>query len=161
MSLADTVEEYYREHPQHAEKLRQIVRRKASFSLRMVDWFVTNMSARKRSVFVNPKTGKVVDVNSDYKDVLRCYHKSNFDSFVRKPGTHSADLKQKNFFRWAFENGIVDYVEAHTQDIEEDMAEYRAPSAKRAGPVNKHEELATIFVNAENRVIPSFSDVVW
>jgi hypothetical protein len=119
MSLAQSIDEYYKADPKREERLRQIVNKQAGFSLREIDWYVTNMAARKPQIFRNPKNGKIVDVNSDYKDILRCYHKSSFDSFKRKGD--EKELKQRNFFRWALENGIVDHVSEKIDEIKDDM----------------------------------------
>jgi hypothetical protein len=136
------------------------------------------MSARKPQVFRNPKTGRIVDVNSDYKDVLRCYHKASFDSFKRKSAATDSDekdLKQRNFFRWALENGIVDKVAESIQDIKEDMSEMKQkrtlaggegedkqPKKRRKKP--KDSQIAatvTIVQEPKELKIPTFTNVVW
>jgi hypothetical protein len=129
-TLEQTIDNWYEEDSSRKERFEQIINGQAGFSLREIDHFVTNMTVRKPVIFLNPKNGKIVDVNSDYRDLLRCYHKFGFDSFNRVGGHY---LKQKNFFRWAMENGIVDYVSQHVREIEADMAEMRrlAPEAKK------------------------------
>lgn len=123
--LAESVDEYYRSDPAREERLQQVLNRQAGFSLRDIDWYVTNMSARKPQIFRHRRTGRIVDVNSDYKDVLRCYHKASFDSFKRRGPDTKDDLKQRNFFRWALENGIVDHVAENIQEIKDDMSEMK------------------------------------
>ena len=155
--LARSVEEYYRADPEREEKLQRILRREAGFSLREIDWYVTNMSARRPQVFKHPKTGRVVDVNSDYKDVLRCYHKSVFDSFRRKgDGDAEKELKQRNFFRWALENGIVDRVESSIGDIKDDMVKMKKHRGKRLkyGAV-------TFVQEPKELMIPDSTNVIW
>ena len=166
MSLAESVEEYYRTDPSKEERLQQILNKQAGFSLREIDWFVTNMSARKPQIYRNSKTGRIVDVNSDYKDVLRCYHKANFDSFKRRgEKTREQELKQKNFFRWAFENGIVDKVSESIQEIKEDMCEMKKRHAEDEPQKKRRrglDEVATTIVHQPVELkIPNFTNIVW
>jgi hypothetical protein len=126
-ALEKSLADYYAADPAREAALRRILDHEAGFSLREIDWFVTNMAAREPQIFRNPKTGRIVDVGGDYKDTLRCYHKAAFDSFRRKPtssssSTAQADVKQRNFFRWALETGVVDHVAENIDAIKEDMA---------------------------------------
>lgn len=124
-ALEASLQEWYAEDEERTKRLERVVSGKAEFSLREIDWFVTNYSARNPVVYTLP-SGKVVDVNGDYKDVLRSFHKVGFDAFKRKGSDPTeAPLRQMNFFRWAIENGVVDYVARHTKTIEADMAQMR------------------------------------
>lgn len=124
-ALEASLSEWYAEDIDRQKKLERIVSGEAEFSLREIDWFVTNYSARNPVVYTLP-TGKVVDVNGDYKDVLKSFHKSGFDAFKRKGSDPSeAALRQMNFFRWAIENGVVEYVAKHAGMIGQDMAQMR------------------------------------
>jgi hypothetical protein len=178
MSLADSVEEYYRVDPRREERLQGILNKEAGFSLREIDWFVTNMSARKPQIFRNPKTGRIVDVNSDYKDILRCYHKATFDSFRRKGAAAVDDdetireLKQRNFFRWALENGIVDVVSENIREIKGDMFEMRkkrrrsdagdGDKSKKKKKRRREDAMTTTIVQQPTELkIPSFTNVIW
>jgi hypothetical protein len=122
------------------------------FSLREIDHFVTNMCARKPIVFINKKTGKLVDINSDYRNELRCYHKAAFDTFNRKGGSI---MKQRKFFKWAIETGIVDYAREHINDIKVDMNSTDRSKNKRP----------TIFIVNEPQVkhitISKFNNIIW
>ena len=155
MELANSVSEYYSADPAREERLQEILSGRAGFSLREIDWYVTNMSARKPQVFTEPRTQKIVAVNSDYKDALRCYHKQGFDSFKRKSG--SSELKQRNFFRWALENGIVDKVAESIEEIKEDIADKKvaAPAKKRQ---RKHKETVPTFaIIQQTKQVTTFS----
>ena len=165
MSLAESIKEYYEADPQREDRLQQVLTKQAGFSLRDIDWFVTNMSARKPQIFKNTKNGRIVDVNSDYKDVLRCYHKSRFDSFKRKCTVVKAkdrNLKQRNFFRWALENGIVDKVSENIQEIKDDMVEMK----QKKDPTKKRQKKKTcstftIVQQPKELKIPMFTNIVW
>ena len=66
----------------------------------------------------------------NYKNQLKAYSKKLFDPFCRRerisfqiPG-HEAFLTtvgKLNFFRWALEKGILDYIKGHQPDIEKEM----------------------------------------
>mgnify|MGYP001304814003 CR=1 FL=1 len=66
----------------------------------------------------------------DYKCKLKAYSKKSFDPFCRRDRisfyyneTDSiiTTVGQLNFFRWAIENYILDYIQEHLDQIEEDM----------------------------------------
>jgi len=128
--MEKALDEWYSEDQSRRNILNGILSGKTGVSLRTIDWFTTNMSARSSVVFVHSDTGKVVDVNGFYKDSLKCFHKKGFDPFKRRGADPlEAPLRQKNFFKWAIENGIIDYVIRNITSIEHDMA--RAKSVKR------------------------------
>ena len=73
-----------------------------------------------------------IRVNHNYKAQLTAYSKKNFDPFQRrerlgfmygnKPDECiSTTIGQLNFFKWAIENHILDYIQDNINEIEEDM----------------------------------------
>ena len=129
--LAANLERWYAADARREQLLQTIVGGQAGVSLRTIDWFVTNYAARKPVVYTIPETGRVVDVNGDYKDVLRCFHKNSFDSFKRRGSdAGEAAVRQRNFFKWAMENGVLEYVTRNATEIEQDMASTRATPRK-------------------------------
>jgi len=69
-------------------------------------------------------------VYNDYKLKLKAYSKKRFDPFCRweRISIPYDDMKcmettigQLNFFKWALENKIVDYIEKNYSAIEKDM----------------------------------------
>ena len=69
-------------------------------------------------------------VFSNYKGQLKSYHKRNFDPFCRNIRIHFyydnnnfiiTTVGQLNFFKWAIENNILNYIEQNIKVIEEDM----------------------------------------
>jgi hypothetical protein len=134
-ALKQYLGKWYSEDERRQAMLDDVVSGRAGVSLRTFDWFVTNYSARKSVAYERPSDGKMVVVNSDYKDLLRCFHKATFDSFKRrgkcKDDESSASLRQKNFFRWAIDNGVVDYVMKNAAEIESDMVRGKKQKKKR------------------------------
>lgn len=97
-------------------------------SLRLIDWFVTNYSKLHSTSYILNGSEFVVYMN--YKNQLKAYSKKLFDPFCRRerisfqiPG-HEAFLTtvgKLNFFRWAIEKGILEYIKGHQQEIEKEM----------------------------------------
>ena len=90
-------------------------------------------------------------VYEDYKLKLKAYSKKRFDPFCRwdriqgpiaKNSEYSCEttIGQLNFFKWALENNIIDYIDAHYNDIEEDMNENNSLSKSRKTPKLKKNE---------------------
>jgi iron uptake system EfeUOB component EfeO/EfeM len=79
-------------------------------------------------------------VYNDYKLKLKAYSKKRFDPFCRweritvpydEEKFMETTIGQLNFFKWAIENKIVDYIEQHYAEIEEDMNMRNSTSKKR------------------------------
>jgi len=105
-------------------------------SLRIIDWFVTNYSKNNaKKIFTDLK----LDIYNNYKSQLKAYNKKLFDPFCRNH-KHDCDSKfnffydsdnpqkyivttigQLNFFRWAFENNIIPYINLILEDIKNDI----------------------------------------
>lgn len=135
-AIEESLRQWYAADVTREETLEEIVSGRAGVSLRVIDWFVTNYSARNPVAY--DRGGRVVAVNADYKEALRCFHKAGFDSFKRRGigvdgagGEEEGELRQRNFFRWAIEKGVVDYVMEHHAEIKKDMAEKTKKKKKR------------------------------
>lgn len=118
-------------------KMLDILHQKSCISLRVLDWFVTNYAKSNNvSYSVN---GNSFNVHYDYRSQLKGYSKKYFDPFCRTGKddsrlidfaydlddankTLSTTVGQLNFFKWAIENEVVDYVEKFFGGIEADMS---------------------------------------
>ena len=76
----------------------------------------------------------------DYKLKLKAYSKRRFDPFCRwerisipyKEGTSiETTIGQLNFFKWALENKVVDYIENNYENIEKDMNNRNSTSKRK------------------------------
>ena len=64
-----------------------------------------------------------------YRSQLKSYNKANFDPFCRNDritgwgenGDIVTTIGQLNFFRWAIENRVLEYINDNLEDIEKDM----------------------------------------
>lgn len=130
-------------------KLRDVLDGKTNISLRILDWFVTNY-AKKNNISYVTSTGKHVIVYLSYKSHLKAYSKKMFDPFCRweRIDFHgiSTTVGQLNFFAWVMEDGILDYLEEHREEIHADMETRMGGSAKESktssGTRKKRHELS-------------------
>lgn len=109
-----------------------IITSKSTISLRILDWFVTNYSKKNNihyQICLNNKTKNFI-VYLDYKSQLKAYSKKQFDPFCRRERISFIDhdsnelittVGQLNFFRWAIENNILNYIDENYDIIENDM----------------------------------------
>jgi hypothetical protein len=108
----------------------------SKLSIRVIDWFVTNFSKKKNIIYpLNENSTKNVsyfNVYLDYKSQLKGYKKKLFDPFCRKrriPFYYTKEkclittIAQLNFFRWALSNKVLDFIEIHFNEINNDMNE--------------------------------------
>lgn len=120
--------EFYKKN-NNLETMLNIINGESTISLRIVDWFATNYAKQKFTVY-DLNNGKRFKVYNDYKLKLRAYSKKRFDPFCRwdriiipyKDGTSiQTTLGQLNFFKWALENEVIDYIQTNYHEIESDM----------------------------------------
>ena len=116
-------------------KMLGIINGENRISLRIVDWFVTNYAKMNFTVYDMPvKEGSSeicrFKVYQDYKLKLKAYSKKRFDPFCRweritipydDNSSMETTIGQLNFFKWAIENRIIDYIQENYTAIEKDM----------------------------------------
>jgi hypothetical protein len=93
-------------------------------SLRIIDWFVTKF-CRKNFTHYHLE-GKDFIVYRSYKSQLKAYSKQYFDPNCRRErimftvlshDPFTTTIGQLNFFRWALECKVLDYIEANQEII--------------------------------------------
>lgn len=121
------------ENENNLKILKPIISGKSRISLRILDWFVTNYSKKFGTSYTNDnlkKSNFIVYLN--YKSQLKAYSKKQFDPFCRRERITYTDknnndivttVGQLNFFRWAIENNIINYIIDNIETIEKDMIE--------------------------------------
>jgi len=97
-------------------------------SLRLIDWFVTNYARQHTISYILNSQEFLVYMN--YKSQLKAYSKKLFDPFCRRerimfqiPGHEQflTTVGKLNFFRWAIEKGIINYIQMNLTKIEKEM----------------------------------------
>jgi hypothetical protein len=125
--LMNSLSNYYITH-NNIESILPVLEGKTTLSLRILDWFVTNYCKNNSISF--KRNNKYYNVHLDYKSQLKAYSKKLFDPFCRrnrilfyysKNNAVTTTVGQLNFFKWALENNILDYVMKHLKVIEKDM----------------------------------------
>lgn len=129
------------------EEVVELLKGTSDVSLRLIDWFVTNYSKTHSTSYI--LAGQEFVVYMNYKNQLKAYSKKLFDPFCRRERIlfqipeHEPFLTtvgKLNFFRWAIEKGILDYIKGHQTDIEREMnAAMREQAKIRSGttPTNR------------------------
>ena len=132
--LMKNLMEFY-ENRDNLHKMMCIINGESKISLRIVDWFVTNFAKKYYTVYekpVKPESSEMMrfKVYNDYKLKLKAYSKKRFDPFCRwerisipydNEKYMETTIGQLNFFKWAIENDIVDYIKNNYDAIESDM----------------------------------------
>jgi hypothetical protein len=123
------------QNSENLKKMMHIINGETKISLRIVDWFVTNYAKKYYTVYELPTVNnkeeiKRFKVYNDYKLKLKAYSKRRFDPFCRwerisipydEEKIMETTIGQLNFFKWAIENKIIDFIEENYEFIEKDM----------------------------------------
>lgn len=117
---------------QNFNKIWPVIVGQSIFSLRLVDWFVTNYSKKYGVIITNQVANNVVHFNVylSYRSQLKAFSKQQFDPFRRrdritffyeKNKSIETTVGQLNFFRWVVDNNILEYINSNYDKIESDM----------------------------------------
>ena len=144
--LLDNLMEFYKSKD-NLKRMMNVINGESKISLRIVDWFVTNYAKKYYTVYEIPEIGdstktKMVrfKVYNDYKLKLKAYAKKNFDPFCRweritipydEDNYMETTIGQLNFFKWAIESKIIDYIQQHYSEIESDMNSRNSTSKRQ------------------------------
>ena len=141
--LLTALQLYYADNKNSSKLLEILKEEDNKISLRIIDWFVTNYSKKKNiyySIFETPTKKKtfvcennkiVKQFNTQHaqKSQLKSFSKKKFDPFCRRDRiifdcngiTIETTVGQLNFFKWAIDNLIIDYIKNNYVEIEDDM----------------------------------------
>jgi hypothetical protein len=118
------------EEGDHMEQMLSIINGESQISLRIIDWFATNYAKKYYTVYTIASSERRFKVYVDYKLKLKAYSKKRFDPFCRwdrisvpyRNGQFvQTTLGQLNFFKWALENDVINYIRDNYCTIENDM----------------------------------------
>ena len=140
--LKNLLKYYNHNNFENLEKILPIVDGRSTLSIRIIDWFVTNYAKKYYTVYnIKNKQGQNnrFKVYNNYKLQLKAYSKKRFDPFCRwdritipynNGNLILTTIGQLNFFKWALDYKIIDYIRENIDDIEKDMNS-RNSTAKR------------------------------
>lgn len=109
-------------------EIMELLQGTSVISLRLIDWFVTNYAKRHSIGYI--LGGQEFMVYMSYKSQLKAYSKKLFDPFCRRerimfslPGIEPfvTTVGKLNFFRWAIEKNIIEYLKVHHKVVEAEM----------------------------------------
>jgi hypothetical protein len=126
------------------DKMLRIITGESKISLRIVDWFSTNYAKKNYTLYKIDQTNDNIErrfkVYDDYKLKLKAYSKKRFDPFCRwdrisipyKNGKYiETTIGQLNFFKWALENKVIEYIDQNYEIIEKDMNSRNSTSKRK------------------------------
>ena len=137
-------------------------------SKRMIEWALANWAQDRRPIYIttSPYTGRkiTIDLYSAYKNMLKKYRRRFFGPIRRgnrvlvhtnKWGdsgswtSHTTTIGQLVFFRWAYEEGVMDFICKHTDDIQahEEACKTTTGRKKRTPYVAHHTSLCCIVAS--------------
>ena len=148
-----------------------------SISLRLIDWFVTNYCKKFNIIYnlndfkdkdlQNESAIKLPDsfdnyilIHNNYKGQLKAYSKKNFDPFCRRNRIRFyyddnkyfiTTVGQLNFFKWAIENNIINYIQKNIKDVENDM-NLRCEIIKKVSTKLKKLDIENTNTNSNNTI---------
>jgi hypothetical protein len=111
-----------------SEEIMKLLDGTSEISLRLIDWFVTNYAKQHNISYILNNQEFLVYTN--YKSQLKAYSKKLFDPFCRRERIMFQISRQPmfqttvgklNFFRWAIEKGVLDYIKMNMAKIETAM----------------------------------------
>lgn len=150
--LMKNLMEFYK-NGEHLKKIISIINGESKISLRIVDWFVTNYAKKYYTVYelYESYSNEIIrfKVYNDYKLKLKAYSKRQFDPFCRweritipynNERYMETTIGQLNFFKWAIECDILNYIENNYIDIEKDMNQRNSTSKRKQNSSNTSEE---------------------
>ena len=133
--LLSSLNNFYDKNHRFKILFKNIIHGNHKLSLRLIDWLITHYSKNKNIYYwidINDDNNiyyklpiidniyiKKINIYNDYRAQLKSYSKLNFDTFRRHERIsfyiHNDEfiettVGQLNFFRWVFNNNIINYV---------------------------------------------------
>jgi hypothetical protein len=145
--LYSSLTTFYEKNPEYRKIFFEIVTGASPLSLRIIDWFVTHFAKTQNVIYwIDDKAGSIYEESApveslrkfnlflEYKAQLKSYTKLHFDPFRRhqrvsftvEPSMNiqiETTVGQLNFFRWALQNHVIDYIQNHSHEIQDQMTQ--------------------------------------
>jgi hypothetical protein len=140
--LLNNLMDFYK-NDEFLTKIMGIITGESKISLRIVDWFSTNYAKKYYTLYTIDEdlvSSRRFKVYIDYKLKLKAYSKKRFDPFCRwdrisipynSESFIETTIGQLNFFKWALENKVIDFIENNYDIIEKDMNSRNSTSKRK------------------------------
>ena len=152
--LLNSLNNFYSNNEEYKIILKKIINGKHELSLRMIDWLVTRFAKSNNIIYwINDNDDKIynylpendeiikndkfkkITLYLDYRAQLKSFKKFNFDAFRRHKRIFfkindktdefiETTIGQLNFFKWAFNNKIINYAIENQKIIYENMSKF-------------------------------------
>jgi hypothetical protein len=125
-----SLQRFYATNP-NVDKVMPYLVGEAEISLRIIDWFVTKYSRKNFTAY--DLNGQRFVVYKSYKGQLDAYNKQYFDTNCRRERIQFSvtgyepfitTIGKLNFFRWALESGLLEYIEANQETLKTGYNEF-------------------------------------
>jgi len=153
--MLSSLTQHFMKHADQRAQLAELVDGNTAISLRLLDWFVTHYSKEHNVTYwlVGPGqelsetfgqsvptamggAPRKINVYLEYRSQLRAFSKHAFDPFRRHNRisfvvassplrTIDTTVGQMNFFRWAIQSRVIEYVLKHLTAIEDSMSAFQ------------------------------------
>lgn len=144
--LLSSLTAFFQKHKPLRQLLFEINTGISPVSLRVVDYVVTHYAKSKNVTYwiddAGSPTARKFNLYLEYRAQLKAYTKLHFDPFRRHERitfvletqplqTIETTIGQLNFFRWALQNHVIQYIASNLSTIENHMANH---NKKKAAP---------------------------
>ena len=125
--IINSLQKFYADRTD-SDDVMKLLQGTSVISLRLIDWFVTNYARQHTISYILNSQEFLVYMN--YKSQLKAYSKKLFDPFCRRerimfqiPGHEQflTTVGKLNFFRWAIEKDVINYIQMNLAKIEKEM----------------------------------------
>lgn len=117
------------------KKIIPLITGSSRISLRVIDWFVTNYSKKNQIIYKIKENDEecYINIHTHYRSQLNAYGKKYIDPFCRgaerimfkvsETQCLTTNISQLNFFKWALQYNVLDYIDKNYNIIVKDMTE--------------------------------------
>jgi hypothetical protein len=117
------------------KKILPLITGESKISLRVIDWFVTNYSKKNQIIYKIKENNDeyYINIHTHYRSQLNAYGKKYIDPFCRgkdrimfkvsESQCVVSNISQLNFFKWAHQYKVLEYIDKHYDIIVKDMTE--------------------------------------
>jgi hypothetical protein len=132
----------------------------ADISLRIIDWFVTKFSRKNFTSY--ELNGQRFVVYKSYKGQLDAYNKQYFDTNCRRERIQFGvdgytpfvtTIGKLNFFRWALESNLLDYIEANQEALKAGYNQFLKESTQSQKKLRQETATSTTSTVSANSIV--------
>jgi hypothetical protein len=167
--IVASLQRFYATYPDMSKVMPYLIG-EAEISLRVIDWFVTKYSRKNFTSY--DLNGQRFVVYKSYKGQLDAYNKQYFDTNCRRERIQFAikdftpfvtTIGKLNFFRWALETNLLDYLEANKETLkagynqflkDTTQAQKTASTTASSTPTSTTSEISTVSTETLNLAGP-------